>query len=41
MEDEFLANSLLVNIEKEIAEKYSYDDVLERFTGANRRRADL
>jgi hypothetical protein len=41
MEDEFLANSLLVNIEKEIAEKYSYEDVLEHFTGAKRRRADL
>jgi hypothetical protein len=41
MEDEFLANSLLVNIEREIAEKYSYDDVLEHFTAAKRRRADL
>jgi hypothetical protein len=41
MEDEFLANSLLVNIEGEIAEKYSYDDVLEHFTAAKRRRADL
>jgi hypothetical protein len=41
MEDEFPANSLLVNIEREIAEKYSYDDVLEHFTAAKRRRADL
>ena len=41
MEDDFLANSLLVNIEREIAEKYSYDDVLEHFTGAKRRRAEL
>jgi hypothetical protein len=26
MEDEFVANSLLVNIEREIAEKYSHED---------------
>uniref|UniRef100_A0ACD5XAN1 Uncharacterized protein n=1 Tax=Avena sativa TaxID=4498 RepID=A0ACD5XAN1_AVESA len=41
MEDEFLANSLLVNIEREIAEKYDYEDILLHFTGAKRRRADL
>jgi hypothetical protein len=41
MENEFLANSLLVNIEKKIAEKYTYEDVLEHFTGAKRRKADL
>ena len=41
MEDEFLANSLLVNIEGEIAEKYSYDDILVHFTDAKKRRADL
>jgi hypothetical protein len=41
MEDDFLANSLLVNIERDITEKYSYEDVLEHFTGAKRRRADL
>jgi hypothetical protein len=41
MEDEFLANSLLVNIEGEIAEKYTYDDILLHFTGAKRRRSDL
>jgi hypothetical protein len=40
---EFLANSLLVNIEREIAEKYSYEDILEHFTGVGvkRRRSDL
>uniref|UniRef100_A0ACD5W4Q1 Uncharacterized protein n=1 Tax=Avena sativa TaxID=4498 RepID=A0ACD5W4Q1_AVESA len=27
MEDEFLANSSLVNIEREIAEKYNYEDI--------------
>lgn len=41
MEDEFLANSLLVNIEKEIVEKYNYEDILEHFTGTKRRRDDL
>lgn len=41
MEDDFLANSLLVNIEMEITEKYSYEDVLAHFTGAKRRRANL
>jgi hypothetical protein len=40
MEDEFLANSLLVNIEREIAEKYSYEDILEHFSG-KKRRSDL
>jgi hypothetical protein len=37
MEDEFRANILLVNIEKEIG----YEDVLEHFTGAKRQRVDL
>jgi hypothetical protein len=41
MEDDFLANSLLVNIEREIIEKYSYGDVLAHFTGKKKRRADL
>ena len=40
MEDDFVANSLLINIEREITEKYNYD-VLEHFTSAKRRRADL
>ncbi|XP_051222110.1 uncharacterized protein [Lolium perenne] len=40
MEDEFLANSLLVNIEREIAEKYNYEDILEHFSG-KKRRSDL
>ena len=33
--------TLLVNIEREIAEKYDYEDFLPHFTGAKRRRADL
>jgi hypothetical protein len=41
MKDDFLANSLLVNIEREITEMYSYEDVLVHFTGAKKRRADL
>jgi hypothetical protein len=43
MADDFIANSLLVNIEREIAEKYSYEDILEHFTGVGvkRRRSDL
>ena len=41
MEDDYLANSLLVNIENEIVEKYSYEDVLVHFKGVKKRRADL
>ena len=41
MEDEFLINSLLVNIEREIAEKYDYEDILLHFTATKRRRADF
>jgi hypothetical protein len=37
MEDDFLANILLVNIEREITEKYSYEDVLAHFTGKKKR----
>ncbi|XP_040258830.1 uncharacterized protein [Aegilops tauschii subsp. strangulata] len=41
MEDDYLANSLLVNIESEIVEKYSYEDVLVHFKGVKKRRAGL
>jgi hypothetical protein len=41
MDDDFLANSLLVNIERDITEKYSYWDVLAHFAGKKKRRADL
>lgn len=40
MEDDYVANSLLVNIEGEILETYSYDDVIEDFKKKNRK-ADL
>jgi hypothetical protein len=41
MEDNYLANSLLVNIEGEILETYSYEDVIEDFRSEKGRRADL
>jgi hypothetical protein len=41
MEDDYLANSLLVNIEGEILETYSYEDVIEDFKSEKGRRADL
>jgi len=41
VEDDYLANSLLVNIESEIVEKYNYEDVLVHFKGVKKRRADL
>ena len=41
MEDEFLANSLLVNIEGELADKWSYDDIISEFKKQKSRRADL
>ena len=41
MEDDFLTNSLLVNIEGEILECYSYEDVIEDFRKKKNRKADL
>ena len=35
MEDDHLANNLLVNIEGDILETYSYDDVIEDFRSKN------
>ena len=41
MEDEFLANTLLVNIEGELADKWSYDDIISEFKKQKSRQADL
>jgi hypothetical protein len=36
MEDDFLANNLLVHIEGEIADKYNYEDIMKEFKDAKR-----
>lgn len=41
MKDYFIANNLLVIIEGEIVEKYSYNDITIDFKNLKRRRADL
>lgn len=41
MEDGFLTNNLLVNIEGDILEKYSYEDIIEDFKCVKERKADL
>jgi hypothetical protein len=41
MEDDYLANNLLVNIEGEILETYSYEDIIADFSGKKDRKADL
>jgi hypothetical protein len=41
MEDLYLANSLLVQIEGEIAGDYTYDDIIRDFKNLKKRRADL
>jgi hypothetical protein len=41
MEDEFLANSLLVHIEGEIARGYSYEDIIADFQSRKKRRLDF
>jgi hAT family C-terminal dimerisation region len=41
MEDEFLAKSLLVYIEGEIAEKYNYDDITSDFKKLKKRMTNL
>uniref|UniRef100_A0ACD5UAE1 Uncharacterized protein n=1 Tax=Avena sativa TaxID=4498 RepID=A0ACD5UAE1_AVESA len=41
MEDDYLANSLLVNIEEEILETYSYEDVIDDFSRKKYRKADF
>jgi hypothetical protein len=37
----FLANSLLLQIEREIAAEYSYDDIIAEFKARKNRRATL
>ena len=41
MEDEYLANSLLVHIEGEIAGYYGYDEIINDFKNMKTRRVDL
>jgi hypothetical protein len=41
MEDLYLANSLLVQIEGEIAGDYTYNDIIRDFKNLKKRRADL
>lgn len=41
MEDEYLANNLLVNIEEEVADKWTYEDIIEEFKKQKSRRVDL
>ena len=41
MEDDFLANNLLVNIEGDILETYKYDDVISDFKAIKDRTTDL
>ena len=41
MEDENLANNLIVHIEREIAEKYDFEAVLTEFRSKTDRKADL
>ena len=41
MEDDNLTNQMLINIEGEILENYSYDDIIEYFRKTKNRSADL
>jgi hypothetical protein len=41
MEDEYLANNLLVHIEGDLLEDYTYDDVISDFKSIKNRAADL
>ncbi|TVU46723.1 hypothetical protein EJB05_06275, partial [Eragrostis curvula] len=41
MEDDFLANSLLVHIEGELLENYSYDDIIDDFNDVKDRKVDF
>ena len=41
MEDEFLTDNLVVNIEREIAETFSSDSILEGFVSLKERRAQF
>ena len=41
IEDQYLANSLLVQVEGEIVEHYTYDDIISYFKDLKNRRADF
>ena len=41
MEDDNLANNLVVHIEREITEKYHFEDILAEFKSISDRKADL
>ena len=41
MEDEFLADNLVVNIEREIAETFSSDSILKDFVSLKERRSQF
>ena len=41
IEDQYLANSLLVQVEGEIVEHYTYDDIISDFKDPKNRRADF
>ena len=41
MEDEFLANNLVVHIEGEIARDYSYEDIITDFWNLKKRKVDF
>ena len=41
MEDEFLANNLIVHIEGEIARDYSYEDIITDFQNLKKRKVDF
>jgi hypothetical protein len=41
MEDDYLANNLLVNIEGDILDTYNYDEVIADFRSKKDRKADL
>jgi hypothetical protein len=41
MEDEFLADNMMLYIEKEIAEKFSTDSIIDEFKSLKERRATL
>ena len=40
MEDDNPANNLVVHIEREIAEKYNFEDILAEFKSISDRKAD-
>jgi hypothetical protein len=38
MEDDFLANNMLVHIEAEVIKDYNYEDILDDFNDVKKRR---